>query len=121
MDNTEKSSNNLMASLPYIPAGGLQIIPILIGLFNSDKFVKFNSLQSLIYFILTLLIFWPFLVIIDLIFKLGTPLSGIFIISYIVGILFLVPGIITSKVYNGKIIYLPLIGRKIAHLCGYVE
>lgn len=116
-----ESSNNFWASLPYIPAGGLQLIPIFVGLFSGDKFVKFNSLQSLIFYILSLIIFFPYYILVDILFRLGSSFSGIFIFSYIIGVFFLVPGILASKIYNGNIIYLPLVGRKIAHLCGYVE
>lgn len=94
----------IQASSPYWPMGGLQFVFILMGLFNSSSFVKFNSVQALIY--------WPIAFILSFVLLLSDrSLPSLLVMSGIIALLFVIPVIFTGFALKGRVLCLPLIGR----------
>ncbi len=110
---------NIAASFGYLPSGGLQFFCSLGALFSKDRFIKFHALQSLLYWILSILSIWPFLWVLSKTVGLDLGgIGGILIFAYLGVVFFVWPFIFAAKAYGNKTFYLPILGiasKKIVH------
>ncbi|HUV81261.1 MAG TPA: zinc-ribbon domain-containing protein [Patescibacteria group bacterium] len=106
---------NLLVAMTYAPSGFTFIFAI-VGLFNKDKFVKFHSLQSLVYWIFWIIFLYPFVWIVEVTVSLGSIASGILIGSYILLMFFILPIVYAIKAYKGQVFYIPFFGKLLANL-----
>jgi len=98
----------------YIPAGGLQIFFAIGGLFGKDIFIKFHSLQALIYWFLSVFLLFPFLWCINATIKFNNPISLPLILLCAFLFYFLLPFFFAYKAFKGQIFYLWIFGKFIA-------
>jgi uncharacterized membrane protein len=111
---------SFLAADGYLPLGGLQIIGSLVGLFSKNKFVKFHALQSLVYWVLSVVLLFILLWILSITIGLDGPV-GLLIFGYAIAAYLILPIVLGVKAYRGKTFYLPLVGRWIAKLVHYEQ
>ena len=100
---------NILASLGYFPAGGLQIIFSIIGLFNQDIFIKFNSLQALFYWIIISIFIYPLSLFLTS--SIGQTKIGLFVLITYIGLFgFIIPLVLLIKAIKSNFFKIPLIG-----------
>ena len=115
MNNTETGKWDRI--FPYAPVGGIQLIWCVMGLFNSNKSVRFHAIQSLIY--------WPsvaaslFLPIWEIIRSFTSyEFAMVAMIGYAAFAGFALPIYIMWRLWSGQDVVFPIIGAPIASLCG---
>jgi len=109
---------NFLAAIAYVPGGFIFIIT---GLFNKDKFVKFHSLQALVYWIFWIIFLYPFVWIVEVTVSLGSIASAVLMGSYILLMYFILPIVYAIKAYKGQVFYVPFFGKLLANLFNEME